>query len=128
MKLRILLLSCAICAVTIALWILRPSRPTEHTPSSGTLAETVAEPITTNSLVSSGVGDGGTPMPSQEITADYEQEVQATRRMYMAHASLRTPEVADPDSKANREILEAMVKKALGPSVTQPTPGTPPAN
>lgn len=40
-------------------------------------------------------------------------EVLATRRMYGAHAPLRTPEVADPDSEANRQILQTMVEKAL---------------
>lgn len=38
----------------------------------------------------------------------------ATNRMYLAHASLRTPEVADPDSVTNREILQTMIGKALG--------------
>jgi hypothetical protein len=33
--------------------------------------------------------------------------------MYMAHASLRTPEVADPDSTTNRQILQTMIAKAL---------------
>lgn len=44
---------------------------------------------------------------------DTREQVAATRRMYMAHAPLRTPEVADPDSAANRQILETMVAKAL---------------
>jgi hypothetical protein len=39
--------------------------------------------------------------------------VAATERMYLAHASLRTPEVADPDSASNRQILQTMVTKAL---------------
>ena len=52
------------------------------------------------------------PVPSGPV-----DEVAATERMYMAHASLRTPEVADPDSEANRRILGTMVAKALaGPS------------
>ena len=33
--------------------------------------------------------------------------------MYLAHAPLRTPEVADPDSDSNRKILQAMVEKGL---------------
>ena len=40
-------------------------------------------------------------------------EVRASRAMYMAHAPLRAPEVADPDSEANRRILQTMVEKAL---------------
>ena len=38
----------------------------------------------------------------------------ATERMYLAHASLRMPEIADPDSASNRQILDTMVSKALG--------------
>jgi hypothetical protein len=33
--------------------------------------------------------------------------------MYAAHAPLRAPEVADPDSTANRQVLQTMVTKAL---------------
>jgi hypothetical protein len=40
-------------------------------------------------------------------------EVRATRAMYMAHAPLRDPAVADPDSEENRQILQTMVEKAL---------------
>lgn len=40
-------------------------------------------------------------------------EVAATRRMYAAHAPLRTPQVADPDSVPNRQILQTMVMKAM---------------
>lgn len=48
-----------------------------------------------------------------------EVEVQAARRMYMAHASLREPSVADPDSEANRRILQSMVQKALQPAAIE---------
>jgi len=40
-------------------------------------------------------------------------ELHASARMYAAHAPLRAPEVADPDSPANRGILQAMVAKAI---------------
>ena len=40
-------------------------------------------------------------------------EMAGTERMVLAHAPLRTPEVADPDSAANRQILRTMVAKAL---------------
>jgi hypothetical protein len=46
--------------------------------------------------------------------------------MYLAHASLRVPEVADPDSVSNREILQTMLGKALGkpaPGASVPGPG-----
>jgi hypothetical protein len=45
--------------------------------------------------------------------------------MYLAHASLRVPEVADPDSVTNRQILQTMLGKALGkpaPSAAMPGP------
>lgn len=48
------------------------------------------------------------------------REVAATARMYAAHAPLRTPEVADPDSKANKRILSTMVAKALAQPATPP--------
>ncbi len=48
-------------------------------------------------------------------------EVVATERMYLAHASLRDPEVADPDSGTNRRILQTMVTKTLqAPVATKP--------
>jgi hypothetical protein len=40
-------------------------------------------------------------------------EVEATRQMVAAHAALRDPRVADPDSAENRTILQTMVLKAL---------------
>jgi hypothetical protein len=48
------------------------------------------------------------PLPPDNVP-----EIQASARMYAAHAPLRVPEVADPDSAANREILQAMVTKAI---------------
>lgn len=47
-------------------------------------------------------------------------EIAATARMYAAHASLRTPEVADPDSRANKQILQTMVLKALSQPASLP--------
>ena len=40
-------------------------------------------------------------------------EVTATERMVDAHATLRKPEVASPDSAGNRRILQTMLNKAL---------------
>ena len=58
------------------------------------------------------------PLPLPVVPID---EVAATERMYLAHASLRAPEVADPDSETNRRILETMVTKALAPPVATPS-------
>ena len=40
-------------------------------------------------------------------------ETRATDRMIAAHAPLRAPAVADPDSPENRVILQTMLSKAL---------------
>jgi len=42
-----------------------------------------------------------------------KKQVIAMRQMVAAHKSLREPNVADPDSKENKEILQSMVLKAL---------------
>ena len=60
------------------------------------------------------------PLPLPVVPTVPIDEVAATERMYLAHASLRAPEVADPDSEANRRILETMVTKALAPSADTP--------
>ena len=46
----------------------------------------------------------------------------ATSRMYAAHVSLRTPEVANADSVTNREILQTMVLKAINGTPATPAP------
>lgn len=48
-----------------------------------------------------------------------------TARMVAAHAPLRTAEVANPDSVANRQILETMVAKALAQAKQASTAPTP---
>ncbi len=54
------------------------------------------------------------PTPSSQPTnVAPPDEITASARMYAAHASLRTPEESDPDSKANQQILQTMVLKAL---------------
>jgi hypothetical protein len=40
-------------------------------------------------------------------------EIESTQQMIAAHAVLRDPRVADPDSAENRMILQTMVLKAL---------------
>ncbi len=63
-------------------------------------------------------------LPSPEPQA---REEAATARMYAAHAPLRTPEVADPDSAANKRVLSTMVAKALARPATPP-PALSPSN
>lgn len=62
------------------------------------------------------------PPPPQQT-----QEIAGTARMYLAHAPLRVPEVADPDSASNHQILQTMVMKSLrrasaAPPAAQPKP------
>lgn len=62
------------------------------------------------------------PAPQSASTsqpAPAGDEVQRTQQMYLAHAPLRTAEVADPDSATNRRILQTMVEKALARSREQ---------
>jgi hypothetical protein len=51
--------------------------------------------------------------PAAEPAPAGQTEIAATRRMYLAHAPLRAPEVANPDSESNRRILQTMVQKTL---------------
>jgi hypothetical protein len=51
-------------------------------------------------------------LPVALPTAPSDETV-ATARMYAAHAPLRVPEIANPDSVTNKQILQTMVAKAL---------------
>ena len=62
------------------------------------------------------------PTTHASVPRPADDEVAATERMYLAHAPLRDPEVADPDSECNRRILQTMVGKALAPSSDRPEP------
>lgn len=55
--------------------------------------------------------------PAAAVFQPNPDEVAATARMYAAHVSLRTSEVANPDSVTNRAILQAMVTKAFARQV-----------
>lgn len=62
-----------------------------------------------------------TPAPAASpVPAQAADGQAATVRMYAAHASLRTPEVADPDSITNKRILSTMVGKALAQPAAPP--------
>lgn len=89
--------------------LFRPARSDEIEP--GTAQKTP--------FVSSPEAPGAEDLSARAAAAaaDDDPQVQATRRMYMAHASLRSQEVADPDSEANLAILNTMVKKAIGHSL-----------
>jgi hypothetical protein len=63
--------------------------------------------------------------PVVETAGVMATEVMATRRMYAEHAPLRALDVADPDSEANREILQTMVLKALQRKAADAPAGNP---
>jgi hypothetical protein len=90
------------------------SGPAVQKPSPPAIA---AQPAST--VAAAEPSPGPKPLPPQQA-----EEVAATIRMYLAHAPLRTPEVADPDSKANKQILQTMVLKALAQSA-RPSPSAP---
>lgn len=106
-------------------------------PSTGTPAPMTANPATPVSQVAGGASPDTVisserpqyappepPKPNPENKLVSGQV--ATARMYAAHASLRTPEVADPDSTANKQILSTMVAKALSQTLS-PSNGSQPA-
>ncbi len=71
---------------------------------------------------------GGQPAESgatASVASAPLNEPDATRRMYAAHAPLRVPEVADPDSETNRQILQTMVQKALQHKASDPVRNNP---
>lgn len=49
--------------------------------------------------------------------------VEGSRRMFESFASLRRPEVADPNSSANRELHEKMVRMGLEQNQRMPSSG-----
>lgn len=65
--------------------------------------------------------DSSQPLPP----AINRDESVATARMYAAHAPLRAPEIADPDSESSRKILGTMVAKALAQSAAPPPSQSP---
>ena len=57
-----------------------------------------------------------TPYEARPVSIDLAAErpaVAETRSMYEAHAYLRTPEVADPDSTANLKVRSALLNNVL---------------
>jgi hypothetical protein len=81
-------------------------------------------PTVTQASSSSSASTSGSVPHTAESTAtppSATAEAIATAQMYAAHAPLRVPEVADPDSKTNREILQTMIRKAVAAPAT-PSP------
>lgn len=98
----------------IAMWYFRssPAAPLAASVAQISAPEPAARPLAEPAA--------SAPIVSEAPAAKDSPEVAATARMYAAHAPLRAPEVANPDSKSNKQILQTMVNKALaqkhGPS------------
>ena len=105
----------------------KPAVPGVARASAGVATPTDATPTIFPASAPSSISVRATDPAVQEGNAQAPlEELAATARMYAAHAPLRSPEVADPDSAANRQILSTMVAKALAQPATPPpaTPGT----
>jgi len=95
--------------------------PTEAASSEPVRARREVAAMPLASLPSNAPPGAPVRAPAPPAPAD---ELAATARMFAAHAPLRTPEVADPDSAANKAILQTMVFKALA-QPAQPPPHRP---
>lgn len=121
---RRFLLGCsAVLLLLAAVMLWRARRPTPVVPNTSRSAAVHAAPPAVASVVPPVVETA-----PAAVTALPSAEIAATARMYAAHAPLRVPELADPDSTTNKQILQTMVAKALaqsakpasGPAPTRP--------
>ncbi len=55
-----------------------------------------------------------------ETALEPTEAVKQMRSMVAAHASLRSPEVADPDSETNKRIMQKMVMQAFDNAKSDP--------
>jgi len=94
--------------------------PVNRTPPPARVA---ASPVAVARPAPVSLQPPATPPPPAADATSTDREVIATRRMYLAHAPLRTPEVSDPDSAGNRKVLSSMIFKALSRAKTIP-PGS----
>jgi hypothetical protein len=114
-KIPVLAVAATLVVAAILYWWIDRSRET-RTPTMERPQQTAATPPAVSSAAVAPVAAIEAPTPAPEVPAGLPVEVEATRRMYLAHAPLRTPQVANPDSESNRRILQTMVAKALSPS------------
>lgn len=105
-------------AATVCAWwcVGRKSEPVPvvRMPLQSTVAAAPIPPLRLNVA-----GPASTPVPEPPAPPQ-AREIAGTWKMYLAHAPLREPEVANPDSESNRKILETMVIKALKKSGASP--------
>jgi hypothetical protein len=99
----------ALAGAVYSLWPRRPTAPIAVTLPTATPAPIAV--VTQPAVLTS--PPAPPPAVAKPAPPANPAVMAATERMYLAHASLRTPEVADPDSASNRQILNTMVEKAL---------------
>lgn len=114
----------SVLLAAVAAWlVLRDSSGTLEAPTVE--ASSPAKPPAELVVTTPASPPATAPVPSVAVPiveADSRAESLATARMYAAHAPLREPTVANPDSAENREILRTMAFKALaGPAPTPPS-------
>ena len=115
---RILIAAIALSLTATAVWFLcRRHEP--RLPSKAPQTAAASKPASPVAAPAAAPAQPPAPIPPQQA-----DEVAATARMYLAHAPLRTPEVSDPDSAANKKVLQTMVLKALA-QPARPAPSAP---
>ena len=116
-----------LCAIvlTFAAFLLFQKRDTGRASRPGkkeTAASQTPRPVPP-ALFSSGDEPAGPANSAlSETPPALSTESRATLQMYAAHAPLRAPELANPDSTTNRQILQTMVQKALQRKATDAPP------
>jgi hypothetical protein len=106
---RIAAVALSLTLVAAAVWYFGQA----HTAKPPAKAPPVAVKPAQPAVVVSPVVETPPAAVAKPLAPQQAEEVAATARMYLAHAPLRTPEVADPNSPANKQILQTMVLKAL---------------
>ena len=97
--------------------VISPTAAASAGPAATPAAPVSAAPAVTQAPSAAPAAAITDALPRTVVPAPAD-EVAATERIYLAHAPLRTTEVADPNSETNRRILETMVTKGLAASST----------
>ncbi len=120
-KIPVLAVAAALVAAAILCWWIGRSREAQAARSAPPEPIVAATPPPPRPVVAAAPAPPAAP-PAPALAPAQQARVEATQRMYLAHAPLRAPEVANPDSEANRRILQAMVMKTLRPAPASPPP------
>lgn len=98
-----------LAAIVVGIFLWRFATP----PATGKLQPSGTMPVTVKNAAepASSIDQPVTSEQTPGVVSNSEEA--ATRSMYAAHAPLRAPELADPDSAANLRILQTMVGKAI---------------